>query len=281
METTKLLEAETKAVTAVNIKEPFAPNDDNVEFAATVVRHLSKLKEKRLTWETTVYAKSNDGLYDLLAKCLELFNDKYLTASNEDRKTLRTEVATLLKTDGVKVQRNTTTLTMFVRFVFGSDRKRAHGYAYVLKAAITFDISAPKLKDFILNNGGIEEIKRKMVVSEAAKSNKQKREDELGLVKAKAELAEISPLATVKYDLVNNNTGFSVLIVKPGTNGQNNVIAVLENANEDLVNALYKRIAKDNLVKKGEEEAIETETATLKAGTASNDTLKTKELLAA
>jgi len=225
METTKLLEAETKAVTAVNIKEPFAPNDDNVEFAATVVRHLSKLKEKRLTWETTVYAKSNDGLYDLLAKCLELFNDKYLTASNEDRKTLRTEVATLLKTDGVKVQRNTTTLTMFVRFVFGSDRKRAHGYAYVLKAAITFDISAPKLKDFILNNGGIEEIKRKMVVSEAAKSNKQKR--------------------------------------------------------EDLVNALYKRIAKDNLVKKGEEEAIETETATLKAGTASNDTLKTKELLAA
>ncbi len=278
METTKTA---TVVKTTAGNKQVFVPDDTNVKFAATVVKHLTKLKEKRMTWETTVYAKSNDGLYDLLAKCLELFNDQFLAASNEDRKTLRTEVATLLKTDGVKVQRNTTTLTMFVRYVFGSNSKRTHVYAYVLKAAISHDVSAPKLKSFILDNGGVEEIKRKMVVSEEAKANKQKREDEFGLVKAKAELAEISPLATVKYDLANNNTGFSVLIVKPGNKGQNTVVAVLENANEDLVNTLYKRIAKDNLVKKQETEAIETETATLTSGVAVNDTLKTKELLAA
>ena len=262
-------------------KKVFAPSDTNVKFAATVVKHLTKLKEKRMTWETTVYAKSNEGLYDLLAKCLQLFNDKFLTASDEDRKTLRTEVGALLKTDGVKVQRNSTTLTMFIRFVFGSSSKRTHVYAYVLKAAISHEVSAANLPSFILTNGGIEEIKRKMVVSEEAKANKQKREDEFGLVKAKAELAEISPLATVKYNLANNNTGFAVLIVKPGVKGNSNVIAVLENAKEDLVDALFKCIAKDSLTKKEEAKAIETETATLTGGTAANENLKTKELLAA
>ncbi len=277
METTQTV---TTAV-EVNNKKVFAPSDTNVKLAETVVKYLSKLKEKRVTWETTLYAKSNNGLYDLLAKCLELFNDKFLTASDEDRKTVRIEIGALLKTEGIKVQRNTTTLTMFIRFVFGSDRKRAHNYAYVLKAAISHDISAPNLKNFIIENGGIEEIKRKMVVSEEAKANKLKREDEFGLVKAKAELAEINPLATVKYDLTNNNTGFAVLIVKPGSKENSKVVAVLENAKEDLVDALFKRIAKDSLAKKEETEAIETETATLESGTASNDTVKTKELLAA
>jgi hypothetical protein len=277
METIK----QVTAAIAVNNKQVFAPSDNNVLFATTVVKYLTKLKEKRVTWEATVYAKSNDSLYDLLAKCLELFNDRFLTAGDEDRKALRNELGALLKTDGIKVQRNTTTLTMFIRFVFGNDRKRAHNYAYVLKAAISYEITAPKLKGFILENGGIEEIKRKMVVSEEAKANKQKREDEFGLVKAKAELAEISPLATVKYDLVNNSTGFAVLIVKPSTKGNSNVVAVLENAKEDLVDALFKRIAKDSLAKKQEAKTIETETATLKSGTASNDIAKTKELLAA
>jgi nuclear transport factor 2 (NTF2) superfamily protein len=74
------------------------------------------------------------------------------------------------------VQKNSTTLTMFIRYVFGSDRKRAHGYAYVLKAAISHGIRADGLEKFIFDEGGIEEIKRKMVASEKAIANKEKRE---------------------------------------------------------------------------------------------------------
>ena len=257
--------------TAVKAKHVFVPSDANIKYAQTIVEQLNDLVVKREKWESTDYKKANEGLYALLSSCLKMFNDKFVTAGEADRKTLRQELATLLKTDGIKVQTNTPTLTMFVRYVFGSDRKRAHGYAYVLKAAISYEITAEDLAKFIVEQGGIEEIKRKMVASEEAKANKAKREKALEAVNANAEQAELAPLATVGVDLSNNTTPFAIVIAKPNANGEGDVIAVLKNAEAKLVTALYKHIAKQNIADEAAQELLAKEMASLTGKQAAND----------
>ncbi len=252
-------------------KQVFVPSDTNIKYAQTIVKHLNDLVVKREKWESTDYKKANEGLYALLSSCLEMFNIKFVTAGDADRKTLRQELATLLKTDGIKVQTNTPTLTMFVRYVFGSDRKRAHGYAYVLKAAISYEVTAEDLAKFIVEQGGIEEIKRKMVASEEALANKAKREKALEAVNANAEAAELVPLATVGVDLSGNITPFAILITKPNANGEGDVIAVLKNAEAKLITALYKHIAKQNIADEAAQKMLETEMASLTGKQAAND----------
>ena len=257
--------------TTAKAKQVFVPSDTNIKYAQTIVKQLNDLVVKREKWESTDYKKANEGLYALLSSCLEMFNSKFVTAGDADRKTLRQELATLLKTDGIKVQTNTPTLTMFVRYVFGSDRKRAHGYAYVLKAAISYEINAESLAKFIVEQGGIEEIKRKMVASEEALANKAKREKALEAVNANAEAAELAPLATVGVDLSGNTTPFAILITKPNANGEGDVIAVLKNAEAKLITALYKHIAKQNIADEAAQKMLETEMASLTGKQAAND----------
>jgi hypothetical protein len=257
--------------TTTKAKQVFVPSDTNIKYAQTIVKQLSELVVKREKWESTDYKKANEGLYALLSSCLEMFNSKFVTAGDSDRRTLRHELATLLKTDGIKVQTNTPTLTMFVRYVFGSDRKRAHGYAYVLKAAISYEVTAEDLAKFIVEQGGIEEIKRKMVASEEAIANKAKREKALEAVNANAEQAELSPLATVGIDLSNNTTPFAIVITKPNANGEGDVIAVLKNAEAKLITALYKHIAKQNIADEAAQKMLETEMASLTGKQAAND----------
>ena len=260
----------------------FVPSDSNIAYANETVQQLDLLVVDRKNWESTVYKKSNENLYDLMAKCKKLHEDKFENAtSDDDRKAVRLEIAHRLTSDGIKVQKNSTTLTMFIRYVFGSDRKRAHGYAYVLKAAISHGIRADGLVQFILESGGIEEIKRKMVMSEKAIANKAKREKAFGLVKTKAELHELSPLASVDMPIVKNHTPYVVLVAKPMSNGKTHVVAVLKNASETLVNVLYKHIAKGDLDAQEEQELLEKEMAGLKGKPAANDSVVKTEPVAA
>jgi hypothetical protein len=259
----------------------FIPTDSNMAFANETVQQLDLLVANRKTWEATDYKKANEGLYSLLGGCYGLFETKFKNAkSDDDRKAVRLEIAYRLTADGVKVQKNSTTLTMFVRYVFGSDRKRAHGYAYVLKAALSHDIRPDQLTQFIVDAGGIEEIKRKMVVSENALANKAKREKALGLVKAKAELHELSPLVSLDLPILNNQTRYAILVAKPMSNGRTNVIAVLQNASDALVNALYKQIAKNNLDVQETQDTIDKEMAGLQSQKAANDPVLNKEAIA-
>jgi hypothetical protein len=262
--------------------KPFVPSDSNIAFANETVQQLDLLVADRKNWESTLYKKSNEALYDVMAKCKKIFEDKFENAtSDNDRKAIRLEITHRLTADGIKVQKNSTTLTMFVRYVFGSDRKRAHGYAYVLKAAISHDIRAEGLVKFITEAGGIEEIKRKMVASEKAIANKEKREKAFGLVKTKAELHELSPLASLDMPIVNNRTPYVVLVAKPMTNGKTHVVALLKNASETLVNVLYKHIAKGDLDAQEEQEFLDKEMAGLKAKPAANDTSISEKPMAA
>jgi hypothetical protein len=255
----------------------FTPSAANILFSNATVKTLDDLRNKRITWEATYYKKSNEGLYGLLAEAKEVFDTKFMKATEGDRKTLRKDLEEKLKADGLRAQRNTTTLTMFIRFVFGNDRKRAHAYTYVIKAAISHDIAAADLANFITEQGGIEEIKRKMVIKE---ETIQKRAD---LAKAQTEVianledATVKPLATIK--LANISGEYAILLAKPTVDGDVNVIGVLGDVNEALYNALLKKLAKQKMTVDAENAALSQETNDL-LNVPANDTDMLDQLVA-
>ena len=153
----------------------FAPSAMNIAVTNSIVQSLDALSLARDNWEQTTFKKANEGLYDLLSQCQGVFETKFIKGSQDDKKTLRNELITRLSAMKIKTQKNSPTLTLFVRYVFSSDRKRAHGYSYVLNAAISHEIAAAQLPQWIVSEGGIEEIKRKMVQSDEAKARRVSR----------------------------------------------------------------------------------------------------------
>lgn len=232
-----------------------------IAFATATVQKLDALAKRREEWEATAFAKANEGLYAILADCQEIYEQKFLNAGEFDQKALRDDLKARLGASGVKVQRNSSTLTMVVRFVFGSDRKRAHGYNYVIKAAISHEVMPQELASWIKANGGIEEIKRNNVISDEALANRDKREAALDEVKSSAETAAIDPLGYVEFSESISLGEHAVLVVQTNADGSASVLAVLAEADNAVIQALYKKIARVNLKAQEEEEQRRQEAA--------------------
>lgn len=272
-----------QATTAV--KAAFVPTKENLAFSGALVTQLDGLVVQRKQWEATDYKKANEGLYSLLASCLDVFKSKFVNADDNNKKTLRGELSARLKADGVRVQRNTTTLTMFVRFVFGSDRKRAHGYTYVLKAAISHEVAVANLPSWIVEQGGIEEVRRQMIVSEEAKQRKADLANAQTQVKAGIEQAEVTPLAQVRLSGVSGE--YALLLAKPSPDGTVSIVGVISDINEAFYNSCLLKMARVKAADNAQTLALSKEGTDLLAGsttsttTAANDPVVNKEALAA
>ncbi len=214
----------------------------NVAFANSIVQQLDVLSTRRDQWEKTDYKKANDGLYALLADCLEIFNARFVKGSEDDKKALRRSLMERLKANNVRVVATSTTLTMLARFVFNSDRKRAQGYGYVLAAAVSHGIESAEFPAWVLKQGGIEEIKRLMVKKPEAIAKQQAVKAAAEAVKGDLELNTLQPLAHV--GLTGLTGTYAVLLVKPSVNGGADIVGSLSDINDALVNALILRMAK-------------------------------------
>lgn len=237
-----------------------ATSVQNTAFANTIVKTLDALSVARQNWEATSYKKANEGLYDLLSQCLAVYQDNFVKASDVDRKALRAELSEKLKASGVRVQVNSPTLNLFVRFVFSSDRKRAHGYAYVLTAAISHEVKSADLAAWILGAGGIEEIKRKMIKSEEAIARQEKNAEAKLAAEASIEEAKVVPLATIGIE------GFmpserNILLTVGNVNGDFNVTYVLTDVSDSLYSALLKQAAKQIVNEQQREDNMSSEIA--------------------
>ncbi len=214
----------------------------NMAFANSIVQQLDDLSVRREQWEKTDYKKANDGLYALLADCLDVFNARFVKASDEDKIALRRTLMQRLQADGIRVVKTSTTLTMLARFVFNSDRKRAQGYGYVLAAAVSHEVQAADFPAWVVKQGGLEEIKKKMIKSEAARAKQAAVEAATKAVKGELEDNTVKPLAHVGLNGLTGN--YAVLLVRPCVNGGADVVGSLSDINEALVKALIQRMAK-------------------------------------
>ena len=244
-------------------KVAFQPTSANVAYANVLISQLDGLVSKRKQWETTDYKKANEGLYSLLASCLEVFKSKFVDADDSDKKTLRSDLTARLTAEGVRVQRNTTTLTMFVRFVFGSDRKRAHGYTYVLKAAISYDVTAANLPSWIVDQGGIEEVRKRMIVSEEAQQRKAELATAQAQVKASIEQAVVTPLAKLPMSGISGE--YALLLAKPEPDGMLSIVGAISDINEAFYNACLIKMARSKALANAESKALSKEASDLLA----------------
>lgn len=236
---------------------------DGIVFAQSLVARLDGISEQRKQWEATDYAKANEGLYALLSQCLSVYESEFLTGSDTARKALRAELNDRLTAGGVRVQRNSTTLTMFVRYVFGSDRKRAQGYAYVIAAAVSHKVSAEAMPDWIRSSGGIEEIKRLAVKSAEALARQQALQAARDTVSAELALAEQAPLGQLSLSGVTGD--YAVLLVRPGIDGLLSVVGTLSNANESVVKVLLQHMARHRVLSDAETKLVTNEAQSLLA----------------
>lgn len=211
-------------------------------FAGSIVQQLDVLSARREQWEATDYKKANDGLYALLADCLDVFQTEFLKGSEDDKKALRGSLMQRLKAEGIRVVASSTTLAMLARYVFNSDRKRAHGYGYVLAAAVSHKVQAVDFPAWVVQQGGLEEIKRQMVKSEQAKARKAAVDTATVEVKGELELNTLQPLAHVDLEGLTGN--YAVLLAKPNVAGGVDIVGSLSEVNDALVNALILRMAK-------------------------------------
>lgn len=152
-----------------------------------------------------------------------------------------------LQADGIRVVKTSTTLTMLARYVFNSDRKRAQGYGYVLAAAVSHGVQTADFSSWIVKQGGIEEVKRLMVKSEAARTKQAAVQAATAEVKGSIELNALQPMAHVA--LTGFTGAFAVLLAKPNVKGGVDIVGSLDNINDSLVNALILRMAKDQVIK--------------------------------
>lgn len=219
----------------------------NMAFANTIVQQLDVLSVRRKEWEATDYKKANDGLYALLGECLGVFNERFVSGTDDDKKALRISLVQRLQADGIRVVKTSTTLTMLARFVFNSDRKRAQGYSYVLAAAVSHGIQASEFAEWVVKQGGIEEVKRLMVKSEKSKIKQAAVLEAKAAVKGSLELNALQPLAHVD---IHGLTGtYALLLVKPNVNGGVDIVGSLSDATDSLVNTLILRMAKEQVAK--------------------------------
>lgn len=220
---------------------------ESLAFANTIVQQLDVLSARRKEWEATDYKKANEGLHVLMAECLDVFNERFIKASDEEKKAFRLSLMQRLQADGIRVVKTSTTMTMLARFVFNSDRKRAQGYGYVLAAAVSHEIDAAGFAAWVTEQGGLEEIKRKMVKSEKSLAKQAAVESAKASVKGELELNTLQPLARVNIEGLTGN--YAVLLAKPNVCGGVDIVGSLGDVNDALVNALILRMAKHQVEK--------------------------------
>lgn len=213
-------------------------------YAQKVLEKAAALSVEREIFEREELARSNKALYAILTKVYSLFNDAVNdNCIKEAAKAMREQ----LRLRGIKVQSNTPALTCFVRFVFGSDRKRAYNYASTLMAAAADEVKPENLASFIERGNGVEEIK---------KTHKMKPETKQRLEDVKSASVDIfDTLRTMKavetITLPNASVDFSdgvefaFIVARSVGEGKFELLRAVPKSTKTMQTAAVKELAKD------------------------------------
>ena len=212
--------------------------------AVKVVDAANKLSGLREQFEKQELARSNKALYGILTNVYELF---YKAVEDGCIKESVNEMRKQLKLRGIKVQTNSPALTVFVRYIFNSDRKRAYNYASTLMAAAQAEVKPEHLTTFIEGKNGVEECKKEYKMKEETKLRKEAIKtasiDVLDAVNNMPASERIT-LANASVDL-SDGTHFAFILARSVGNGEFDVLKVIPKTSKAMQSAAVKELAKD------------------------------------
>ena len=121
----------------------------------TQLDNLCKVREE---WELGAYKTSNDQLYEILACCLDIFQQ--LRSDIKQRKLFKEKLDAMKAKNLIVFNEGTNLPTRIVRYVFRNNGKRSFAYAKALIAANEAKVDSLGLARWIANNGGVEQVRR-------------------------------------------------------------------------------------------------------------------------
>lgn len=212
--------------------------------ANTVINALSTLDviaKDAQAWEQGAYKTSNDELYAILARCLDIYQQ--MKGREKSRINLRKELDERLTALGLTVRENTNLATKIVRYVFRTSKKRTLAYARVIMSADEHKKDGVSLAKWIRDNSGIEEVRRKQKGEFTANELKQKyaAAAEAYLFNAKALIAPFKGVASLKSSAESTSV-FTIALVRNDADG--NVSVVYGDNNQTLVKQMLARAGK-------------------------------------
>lgn len=145
--------------------------------ASNLSTTVKALRQQCEDWETGAFKSSNEQLYAILQTCHTLLGN--LRGETKLRKAFNA----LLDTLGIEYRSNTSLELKVVKAAFGKDNNRIHAYARLLEVAKTDLPTGTNLPEWITQQGGVEEIRRKPkdgpTPAEKAKRNRERAEEVL------------------------------------------------------------------------------------------------------
>jgi len=147
--------------------KPSDIDDKQVEISK-VIDSVKALESEHCVYVEQYISRGNLALYALLSKVYALAIQINMS-DNKDSilKSLRNAMS-LQK--NIKTQKNSSAITMIVRWVVGGSRQLAHTYSKALEAAYNDNISASRIVDYF-SEGGLSKAKKKQSEQAEAKSN--------------------------------------------------------------------------------------------------------------
>jgi len=228
--------------------------EKKVEAVISVIEQADALYKEREHFETVTLARTNIELYELLTKVYSLYKS---AEENNCVKESIEQMKPILAKRGIRIQNNTNKLTVFVRYIFNSDRKRSYNYTQTLLAAVQKEIDPKDLSDFISNNNGVEEIKRQRVMSDERKNNINALEK--ATVNIKEQLAAMEPIQSVKFENssvdLSDGTEYAFIIARKNENGELELLRSVPTTTVGLEKAAIKAMAAE-AVKEQEENTL-------------------------
>jgi len=222
----------------VEVKATVAPTLDSI------IKRVNELVKERELFESVTQARSNKELGLLLQKVLTLFKDasKDATCLKECLKHLKA----ILHSRGIKVQVNSPAITVFVRYVFNSDRKRAYNYTRTLMAAIKANILPEDLPDFITSKGGVEECKKEYSKSLETLQKEQALTSAIDVIKVELETmdpVEILDLPDASVHL-SDDCEYAFTISRIIGENQLGILRTIPTTTKAMESSAFKELAK-------------------------------------
>jgi hypothetical protein len=242
----------TQSGATVSAANTVAKNDATQQTLSpdTVLVRADALFKERERFEGAELARSNKALYKLLMQVYELFE-----AAREDVKCLKAAVKTMsdkLKERGVKIQSNTPALTVFVRYVFNSDRKRAYAYTQTLMAAIQQEVKPAGLATFIESQNGVEECRKQLIKKDETVTKEAELKaagadvsDELKSMRAVTTVS--LPAASVSF---SDGAEFAFIVARSLGNGEFELLRAVPRSTKAMHTSAVKELAKDLIVQR-------------------------------
>jgi hypothetical protein len=115
---------------------------------------IEALIEERNNWEKGIFQSAMDALYELLGRCVGLY--EVMTRDDEDGERLREELASYSKNKGLKFNGKTHTVVKIVRAVFAGSKTRYTVYGKALEIAIRNGVSSKEIANYLRSHHGID-----------------------------------------------------------------------------------------------------------------------------